>query len=68
MLSADGREVTMVGILHRAMNDHVPLEDVIAAGLLLRDPDFLRARAADEHDERARRRDREVTMAAGQRA
>eukprot|EP00969_Alexandrium_andersonii_P260849 11532581-Alexandrium_andersonii.AAC.1 len=68
MLSSSGSIVTLGGILHRALNHDVPLDDVVQAGLLLRDPDLLRARAADAHDEQSRSRDRAATLAAGKRA
>eukprot|EP00969_Alexandrium_andersonii_P321474 14204061-Alexandrium_andersonii.AAC.1 len=54
-------------ILSQAASSHIALEDIISAGLSLGDPEFLRARAADEHEALSQRRITDLTMEVGQR-
>eukprot|EP00969_Alexandrium_andersonii_P285495 12621904-Alexandrium_andersonii.AAC.1 len=51
MLASNGGIITMRTILRAACSQQLPLDDVIQAGLTIRDPDLLRARAADMHEE-----------------
>eukprot|EP00969_Alexandrium_andersonii_P336225 14861647-Alexandrium_andersonii.AAC.1 len=55
-------------VLRAAVDSFIPLDDVIQAGLTLRDPDLLRARAADKHDEDLATKERAHMVEAGRRA
>eukprot|EP00969_Alexandrium_andersonii_P331926 14669288-Alexandrium_andersonii.AAC.1 len=68
MLVSHGGNITLGAILRRAMDHSIPLDDIVHAGIVLRDPELLRARAADVHEERARAKDRVATLEAGRRA
>eukprot|EP00969_Alexandrium_andersonii_P068650 3028439-Alexandrium_andersonii.AAC.1 len=52
MLSSHSGVVTMSSILRKAVDTSIPLDDIVHAGIVLRDPDMLRARAADGHEDR----------------
>eukprot|EP00969_Alexandrium_andersonii_P201770 8914737-Alexandrium_andersonii.AAC.1 len=50
MVSSHSGIVTMSSVLRKAVDSSIPLGDTVQAGIVLRDPDMLRARAADTHE------------------
>eukprot|EP00969_Alexandrium_andersonii_P363234 15461482-Alexandrium_andersonii.AAC.1 len=67
MLSHGGI-VTMSSVLRKAVDSSIPLDDIAQAGIVLPDPDMLRARAADTHENNVAAKERASMVEAGRRA
>eukprot|EP00969_Alexandrium_andersonii_P225884 9975138-Alexandrium_andersonii.AAC.1 len=68
MLAPNGGVISMRSILRASVDTHLPLDDIVQAGLAILDPDLLRAQAADLHEAALAERERGLMVEAGRRA